>query len=97
MRRGNGSCVSPLARFGATACVTLSPTFAADWATLHTQLAPHIASGAVVGIMLGDERMYHGASMANLSAVTAEIRRTWYGGLMPWLARPAVTVCWRMG
>ena len=52
-------CHSPIDRFGnSTGCVTLSPTYEQEWAALHTTLKPHIASGAITGIMLGDERMW---------------------------------------
>ena len=71
-------CQSPLNRFGnTTGCVTLSTTYEQDWAELHATLQPHIASGAITGIMLGDERMWDGISIANLTRLTATIRASW--------------------
>ena len=52
-------CLSPIKRFGnTTGCVTLDPNFRALWSALHETLSPYIASGAIIGIMLGDERMW---------------------------------------
>ena len=76
-------CHSPLDRFGnSTGCVTLSATYEQEWAALHTTLKPHIASGAIVGIMLGDERMWDGISMANLTRLTRTIRASWPAAIL---------------
>lgn len=75
---GTNDCASPIHRFGnTTGCVTLSPTWHRQWAAVHATLKPHIASGAVVGLMLGDERMWDGVSMANLTVLTDTIKADW--------------------
>ena len=80
---GTNDCASPIARFGnSTGCVTLSPTWREMWAAVHATLSPHIASGAVIGVMLGDERMWDGVSMQNLTDLTDQMKHDWPESLL---------------
>lgn len=47
------------------------------WANTSALLTPWRQNGTLAGIFLGDERLYHGASLADLSYVTRLIRSDW--------------------
>eukprot|EP00038_Savillea_parva_P014376 m.215514 g.215514 ORF g.215514 m.215514 type:complete len:344 (-) comp27917_c0_seq1:112-1143(-) len=71
-------CPSPIPRFhNTTHCVTMRPDIDTYWADTYTTLEPFRANGTLSGIFLGDERMWDGASLANLSYVAHLIRRDW--------------------
>ena len=73
-----GYCPSPIPRFhNTTACVTLRQDFDEYWRQTLEKLQPWRLNGTVVGIFLGDEQCYHGASMRNLTYVTERIREDW--------------------
>ena len=73
-----GYCPSPIPRFhNTTACVTLRKDFDEYWQETLEKLQPWRRNGTVVGIFLGDEQCYHGASMRNLTYVTKRIRNDW--------------------
>ena len=48
----------------------------------NATLSPHIASGAVIGVMLGDERMWDGVSIQNLTDLTAQMKHDWPESLL---------------
>merc|ERR1711988_803429 len=73
-----GYCPSPIPRFhNSTACVTIRHDIDEVWASTFATLRPWINNHTVVGVFLGDERCYHGASLQNLTYIAQLIRRDW--------------------
>jgi hypothetical protein len=67
---------STIKRFGnTTRCKTLRADYETAWATAWEELRPLKANGTMLGVFLGDENMWDGASLANLTTVTDMIKR----------------------
>lgn len=47
------------------------------WLAVHAAVGPFIQNGTYVGVMLGDEILDSGCSLANFSSVAALVRETW--------------------
>lgn len=47
------------------------------WMKVHAAIAPFINNGTYIGVMLGDEILDSGCSLANFSAAAALVRETW--------------------
>lgn len=47
------------------------------WLAVHAAIGPFIRNGTYVGVMLGDEILDSGCSLANFSSVAALVRETW--------------------
>jgi len=70
--------MSPIPRFhNTTDCVTMRHDIDEYWRNVSTEIEPWRKNGSIVGIFLGDERLYHGVSLENLTYVTKLIRRDW--------------------
>ena len=70
-KKAKGYCESPIPRFGKVVdCQTIRHDVDAHVATTLQMLRPWRDNGTVVGIFLGDERLYHGVSLQNLTYVT---------------------------
>ena len=72
-----GGCVSPVTRFGQTPCATIRPDYKSYWAATYLTLKPLIASGAVIGVFLGDERMWDGITAAQTETIGSLIKSDW--------------------
>ena len=53
----------------------LSPGWRANLSAVLTEAMPHLASGAILGVFLGDETMCDGVPAANFSAVANTIKQ----------------------
>ena len=70
-----GLCHSPIPRFANnTRCKTLNKNYNAEWKQTFNIIKPFIANGTIVGIFLGDEQMWAGVTMAELTIVTDMIK-----------------------
>ena len=71
-------CPSPIPRFhNTTRCVTMRADIDQYWRGVSETLKPWRENGTVTGIFLGDEVLYHGVSMQNLTYITKLIRADW--------------------
>lgn len=78
-----GFCPSKISRFGnTTRCKTLRADYKEAWAKAWASLAPFIANKTYIGVFLGDENIWDGTSIANLTAVTDMIKRDWPDGIV---------------
>lgn len=67
-----------LRRFGKTECVTLRTDYRQAWTELWTgTLKAYADKREIVGIFLGDERIWNGASLVNVSTIAQTIREDW--------------------
>jgi hypothetical protein len=73
----DGNCISKIGRFRGTVCRTIRPDYVSAWKTLFTDIKPFIANGTYVGVFLGDETMWDGVSLANLTVMTDLIKTDW--------------------
>jgi hypothetical protein len=77
-----GTCASTIKRFGnTTKCLTLRSDYKEAWARLWATIKPLVQNDTYVGVFLGDESMWGGASLANLTTVTDMIKRDWPLGI----------------
>lgn len=58
-------------------CVTLRQDYKAAWGDLWATLKPYADRNELIGVFLGDERIWNGASLANVSTIAATIRSDW--------------------
>ena len=72
------TCPSAIKRFGnTTRCKTLRKDYRQAWTTAWQELEPLKKNGTMIGVFLGDENIWDGASIANLTTVTDMIKADW--------------------
>eukprot|EP00039_Didymoeca_costata_P002707 m.62050 g.62050 ORF g.62050 m.62050 type:complete len:356 (+) comp11478_c0_seq1:181-1248(+) len=73
-----GFCESKIKRFGnTTRCKTLRHDYITAWSEAWKSIQPFVANKTYVGVFLGDENIWDGASIQNLSLVTDMIKKDW--------------------
>ena len=73
-----GTCSSRIKRFGNTThCKTMREDVEQAWAEAFESIREMIDNGTFIGVFLGDENLWDGTSMQNLSTVSELIKRDW--------------------
>jgi hypothetical protein len=65
-----------------TPCLTMRADYKEAWAAAWAEIQPLVANGTYIGVFLGDENMWAGTSLANLTAVTDLIKADWPTGIV---------------
>ena len=64
------TCESSIKRFANTThCLTIRHDYKEAWATAFAAIQPYIKNKTYIGIFLGDENMWDGASIKNLTTI----------------------------
>ena len=72
------TCESSIKRFANTThCLTIRHDYKEAWATAFASIQPFIKNKTYIGIFLGDENMWDGASIKNLTTITDMIKTDW--------------------
>ena len=81
---------TPSGYFG---CITIAPDWKARWQAALREIRPLIASGAVVGVFLGDEHLYFGVTLAEVKLVADQIRGDFPAAIIYMNEAPDVAMC----
>lgn len=77
-----GLCPTKIPRFKDRTCPTIRPDWRSHWDKTLVWLQPFIANRTYFGVFLGDERMWAGLELSNVSTIASYIKQTWPGAVV---------------
>jgi len=74
-------------------CTTIDPDYEALWKKQWAAIKPLAASGAAIGVFLGDEHMWFGVKLAEVKLIADLIRRDWPSAIIFQNEAPDIVMC----
>lgn len=78
---------------GTFPCVTIDPDYKSKWQSQWQEIKPLVDSGAIIGVFLGDERMYFGIELSEVKMIADEVRLTFPSAIIFLNEAPDITMC----
>lgn len=87
-------CYAPIHRMRVNfTCVEIASNWEQLWEQQFAMLKPYIASGAVVGVFLGDEHWYFGVKVSDTALIADRIRADWPQAIIYQNEAPDTVMC----